>query len=197
MRNYAPTQVDQFRAERRALGGNDGAANPFYHHYYHRRYYFYYSTRSFFFSLRLCSVDFFFFFCMHRSRLLSCLSRALHFLFAPMPSLSIAGQQPQILLVGLGNPGRRYRRTRHNVGEAALEAIVCSPAADFSPLEDSSFAGVWLSVGTLGSVRVAAAVPRSYMNLAGGAVGALARRLGLDADSVLVCHRRSRVHIQS
>jgi len=107
---------------------------------------------------------------MLRQSLLACLTRALRFLFAPMTSqLSIAGEQPRLLLVGLGNPGQRYHSTRHNVGEAAIEAIANSP--DFSPLDDSMMTSVRLSVGTLGSVRVAAAVPKSYMNLSGGAVG--------------------------
>ncbi|EOD26524.1 peptidyl-tRNA hydrolase, partial [Emiliania huxleyi CCMP1516] len=88
------------------------------------------------------------------------------------------------LLVGLGNPGRQYESTRHNVGRLALEEICV--AAGIAPFEKHATADV--AVGTLGSVRVAAVVPRSYMNVCGGAVSALARDLRLPAASVLVLH---------
>eukprot|EP00962_Isochrysis_galbana_P003382 scaffold943_cov112-Isochrysis_galbana.AAC.3 len=122
-----------------------------------------------------------------RSRLLACLSRALDLLLTPMATgLPITGEAPRFLLVGLGNPGHRYRGTRHNVGAAAVEAIVAAMGPD--ELKDAGFANVRLTMGDLGSVRVAAAVSKSYMNVCGGSIGALARRLGLPAEAVIVLH---------
>lgn len=119
-----------------------------------------------------------------RTRLLACVSRFLGLLFSPMAP-AIAGEPPRVLLVGLGNPGKRYRGTRHNVGQEALTKIV-GAMTDVVPF--NQVGGVRLAVGTLGSVRVAAALPLSYMNICGGAVGAVARQLNLQPGSVLILH---------
>ena len=117
-----------------------------------------------------------------RTRLLACVSRFLGLLFSPMAP-AIAGEPPRVLLVGLGNPGKRYRGTRHNVGQGALAKIV-DAMTDVVPF--NQVGGVRLAVGTLGSVRVAAALPLSYMNICGGAVGAVARQLNLQPDHLLL-----------
>mmetsp|Transcript_48750 Transcript_48750/g.157920 ORF Transcript_48750/g.157920 Transcript_48750/m.157920 type:complete len:293 (+) Transcript_48750:3-881(+) len=117
-------------------------------------------------------------------RLIDVLSRSLFRIMPPSPPAGCSDDPPRLLLVGLGNPGRQYENTRHNVGRLALEEICM--AAGIAPFEKHAIADV--AVGTLGSVRVAAAMPRLYMNVCGGAVSALARNLRLPAASVLVLH---------
>jgi len=71
------------------------------------------------------------------------------------------------LFVGLGNPGAKYARNRHNIGFMAIDAI----AADhgFAPFR-RKFQGE-ISEGRLGSERVALLKPATFMNLSGQSVG--------------------------
>jgi hypothetical protein len=50
--------------------------------------------------------------------------------------------------------------------------------------EDAGFGNVLLARGSPGAISVAAVVPKSYMNVCGGSIGALARRLGLLVEAV-------------
>lgn len=90
------------------------------------------------------------------------------------------------LLVGLGNPGSEYERTRHNVGfEVARELIsrweLGKPKARYRGL---------LSEGRIGpgEPRVAVLMPQTYMNDAGQSVGPARGALRLPLDRVLVVH---------
>ena len=118
------------------------------------------------------------------SRLLACFSRAFKLLFAARP-VCIAADAPDFLLVGLANPGHRYRGTRHNVGEAAVEAIAAQMGCT---LAQKGSVSARLAIGKLGQVRIAVAVPNTYMNLSGGAVGALTQQFGLSTENVIVVH---------
>src|SRR3546814_4195942 len=72
------------------------------------------------------------------------------------------------LLVGLGNPGPKYARNRHNIGFLAMDAIAARHG--FPPFRQR-FQGE-LSEGRLGSQRIALLKPLTYMNESGRAVGA-------------------------
>ena len=72
-----------------------------------------------------------------------------------------------ILLVGLGNPGAKYERNRHNVGFMAADAIVRRHS--FSPPR-ARFQGL-VSEGTFGSEKAIVLKPTTYMNESGRAVG--------------------------
>ena len=89
-----------------------------------------------------------------------------------------------ILIVGLGNPGPKYDRNRHNVGFLALDRI----AADhgFSPWR-SRFQGQ-TAEGQLGQQRVTLLKPGSFMNLSGQPVGEAMRYLKLEPADVIVLH---------
>ncbi len=88
------------------------------------------------------------------------------------------------LFVGLGNPGEKYARHRHNIGFMAVERI----AADhgFAPFR-SKFQGR-LSEGRLGGDKVAILMPTTFMNESGRSVGEALRFYKLDPADVVVFH---------
>ncbi|MEJ6393814.1 aminoacyl-tRNA hydrolase [Gymnodinialimonas sp. 2305UL16-5] len=88
------------------------------------------------------------------------------------------------LWVGLGNPGAKYAKNRHNIGWMALEQI----AADhgFAPWR-SKFQGA-LSEGKLGDDKVLLLRPETFMNLSGQSVGEAMRFYKLSPADVTVWH---------
>jgi peptidyl-tRNA hydrolase, PTH1 family len=89
-----------------------------------------------------------------------------------------------LLLVGLGNPGARYARQRHNIGFRAVEAL--ARAHRFGPWR-SKFTSL-VSEGQLGDVRVLLQKPQTFMNRSGYAVAEAARFYKLPLDQIVVCH---------
>ena len=89
-----------------------------------------------------------------------------------------------LLLAGLGNPGARYARNRHNIGFMAVEAIAREHR--FAPFR-SRFQGA-IADGTLGETRVALLTPHTYMNDSGQSVGEAMRFFKLDLKAVVVLH---------
>lgn len=86
-------------------------------------------------------------------------------------------------MVGLGNPGVRYARTRHNVGFMAAEAFLSRHRRGPDREELGAVVGEARWAGEL----LLVARPQSFMNLSGGPVAALARRhSAAPADIVLV-----------
>jgi peptidyl-tRNA hydrolase, PTH1 family len=88
------------------------------------------------------------------------------------------------LVVGLGNPGDRYARTRHNVGFE-----VAALAAERWGLSKAKkkYAGLFTE-GRVGSVRLAVLLPQTYMNDSGQSVGPARGALGVDPEHVIVVH---------
>lgn len=86
------------------------------------------------------------------------------------------------LIVGLGNPGRRYRGTRHNVGWEVLARL--ADRAGIRVNEDEGFAEV--GRGAIGTQRVLLARPVTYMNVSGEAVRDLRRRHRLRPADILL-----------
>jgi peptidyl-tRNA hydrolase, PTH1 family len=89
-----------------------------------------------------------------------------------------------LLLVGLGNPGARYARHRHNIGFMAVDAV--ARAHRFGPWR-GKFASL-VSDGQLGDARVLLQKPQSFMNLSGYAVAEAARFYKLPPEQIVVCH---------
>ena len=85
------------------------------------------------------------------------------------------------LIVGLGNPGAKYRGTRHNVGFAVLDELGARRQASFdaAPVEA-------LIAKVRGDIPVMLAKPVTFMNNSGEAVGALMRYFKIDAADLLV-----------
>jgi PTH1 family peptidyl-tRNA hydrolase len=88
---------------------------------------------------------------------------------------------PIRLVVGLGNPGRNYERTRHNAGFWFVDALARELGTTLAA--QSRFAG---EVGKAGELRLLK--PSTYMNESGRSVGSLARFLAIEPAAVLVAH---------
>lgn len=86
------------------------------------------------------------------------------------------------LVVGLGNPGRRYERTRHNVGFMVVDALR-GRAGD---PEERETAHSLVSRVVLGEREVTLAKPLLFMNRSGRSVAALLEKAGAGADEMLV-----------
>lgn len=88
-----------------------------------------------------------------------------------------------LLLAGLGNPGREYERTRHNVGWLVLDELARRHGGSWR----SKFSGSLAEV-RLGDTRLALLKPETYMNESGRSVGAAARFFKVEPERLLVVH---------
>ena len=88
------------------------------------------------------------------------------------------------LIVGLGNPGKEYSGTRHNVGFAVLGELARKHHINFDKRCCHSRAGE----GRIGEQQVVLAKPQTYMNLSGDAVAALVRKFKVKPADILVIH---------
>ncbi|MBI4118290.1 MAG: aminoacyl-tRNA hydrolase [Parcubacteria group bacterium] len=71
-------------------------------------------------------------------------------------------------IVGLGNPGTEYEKTRHNIGRAVVERV--REHNDFPEWKHDKKAGALVSKGVLGTDAVTLVLPETYMNKSGSAV---------------------------
>ncbi len=88
------------------------------------------------------------------------------------------------LFVGLGNPGAKYAKNRHNIGFMAVDQIAAGHG--FSPWK-SKFSGL-MSEGRLGRERIILLKPATFMNLSGQSVGAAMQYFKLHPEDVTVFH---------
>jgi peptidyl-tRNA hydrolase, PTH1 family len=88
-----------------------------------------------------------------------------------------------LLVVGLGNPGREYANTRHNVGWMVVDELARRTGAGFK----GKFSGQ-LAETRFGDARIALLKPETYMNLSGSSVQAAARFFKVDPEHVLIVH---------
>ncbi|MEO1798383.1 MAG: aminoacyl-tRNA hydrolase [Pseudomonadota bacterium] len=88
------------------------------------------------------------------------------------------------LFVGLGNPGGKYERNRHNIGFMAVDRIASDHG--FGPWR-SKFQGL-VSEGTLGGEKVMLLKPETFMNRSGQSVGEALRFYKLAPEDVIVFH---------
>ena len=95
-----------------------------------------------------------------------------------------SGRGPQ-LVVGLGNPGPQYAKTRHNLGFMVADLLAARMGASFTVHKRS---GAEVVTGRLGGRPVVLAKPRTYMNESGRHVGPLAKFYSVSAADVIVIH---------
>jgi PTH1 family peptidyl-tRNA hydrolase len=89
-----------------------------------------------------------------------------------------------LVIAGLGNPGARHARNRHNIGFMAVDAI--AEARRFGP-----FRARWQGLaaeGLIGDERVVLLKPQTYMNDSGRSIGDALCYLKLDLDALIVIH---------
>jgi PTH1 family peptidyl-tRNA hydrolase len=86
------------------------------------------------------------------------------------------------LIVGLGNPGADYERTRHNLGFMLIDKLAAEAGATVKRSECRSLVGNTL----IESQRLLLAKPQTFMNLSGEAVGCLTQKYECDASSLIV-----------
>lgn len=90
------------------------------------------------------------------------------------------------LVVGLGNPGPTYERTRHNVGQLVVDELARRRGVSFSAHRaNARVAETWLRPG---AAKLVLAKPSSFMNVSGGPVAGLARYFAVPAERVIVVH---------
>ena len=88
-----------------------------------------------------------------------------------------------LLVAGLGNPGREYERTRHNLGWLVLDELARRHHGSWR----SKFSGSLAEVRRDG-LRLALLKPETYMNESGRSVGAAARFFKVEPERLLVVH---------
>ncbi len=88
------------------------------------------------------------------------------------------------LIVGLGNPGRRYANTRHNVGYDVIDAVAKELGVDLVHGSSNAFLG-W---GEHRDLSVGLAKPLTYMNRSGTCVAELLQRNDVSRERLLVVY---------
>lgn len=88
------------------------------------------------------------------------------------------------IIVGLGNPGLKYRHTRHNAGYMAIEALASRHKLRFSK---KRFQGV-VAEGSVEGQKVVLLKPQTYMNLSGNAVWEIVDYYRLQLERLIVIY---------
>lgn len=88
------------------------------------------------------------------------------------------------LIVGLGNPGKQYERTRHNAGFLAIDALLNKINAS---LDQEGFKAHYTTYRKNGE-KVLIVKPQTYMNLSGESVRAIMDYFKVDVEDILIIH---------
>jgi len=95
-----------------------------------------------------------------------------------------SGDMQRTLIVGLGNPGKKYARTRHNVGTDAIELLAKRLSVSLKVGRDRA----QVAETRIGDHAVVLVVPTTWMNESGEAVGPIARRYKIPASNIIIIH---------
>jgi len=105
----------------------------------------------------------------------------------PITFTTTIGLHKTVLLVGLGNPGKEYDGTRHNIGFDCLDYFV-SKTDDMGEWTTKKDLKCQLSMGNMGQTKVIAIKPTTFMNLSGEAVQAVMHFYKIPAEQVTLVH---------
>src|SRR6185503_6286287 len=103
-----------------------------------------------------------------------------------MPLFRRRGDQASsldLLVAGLGNPGREYERTRHNAGWMVIDELARRHGGSFRSKFDGQLAEV-----RLGELRLALLKPETYMNVSGKSISGARRFFKVEPDALLIVH---------
>jgi len=99
------------------------------------------------------------------------------------------GSEFDFLIVGLGNPGTKYSRTRHNVGFEAIELLATRLNATLKAGRDRALFAEVNTTANAQTKHLLLAMPTTFMNESGNAVGPLARRYAIsDPQKIIIVH---------
>jgi len=88
------------------------------------------------------------------------------------------------LIVGLGNPGKEYENTRHNVGFCVVDSLCEKLNVEFDKSKCKAIYGIYRYNGE----KIIIAKPQTYMNLSGESVVSLMKFYDIDIKDVIVVH---------
>jgi len=88
------------------------------------------------------------------------------------------------MVVGLGNPGHQYERTRHNVGFMAAGELLRRWRVGVDRVQD----GAQVSPASIDGNEVVVVQPQTFMNLSGNAVASVSRRRGIEPSQILLIY---------
>lgn len=95
------------------------------------------------------------------------------------------GTPADLLVIGLGNPGKEFAGTRHNVGAAVVASLAERHGSSLKKSKERSL----VAEIRIGDKRVALGFPQTYMNNSGEAVRVLIRRYGIElAEQLVIAH---------
>lgn len=97
------------------------------------------------------------------------------------------GLNKNILLVGLGNPGKEYDQTRHNIGFVCIDEFV-SKTDEMEDWITKKDLKCEMSTGRIGDTRVIAIKPTTFMNLSGESVQAVLNFFKITPNKITVIH---------
>jgi PTH1 family peptidyl-tRNA hydrolase len=94
------------------------------------------------------------------------------------------GSRPSYVIVGIGNPGPAYAKTRHNAGADLVSRLAAQIGTDFKRTR----AQARIAEGVLEEASVVLAIPTTYVNMSGRPVARLVRKQGIKPDQLVVVH---------
>jgi PTH1 family peptidyl-tRNA hydrolase len=98
------------------------------------------------------------------------------------------------LIVGLGNPGWQYEKSRHNAGFLFLDQLALE--LNITWVRESKFQAL-VGIGYVEQQKIILVKPETFMNRSGQAVGQVVRYYGLKPDQILVIHDELDVEVGS
>lgn len=99
-------------------------------------------------------------------------------------SSSMENQSSPFLVVGLGNPGREYRDTRHNIGFMVIDQLCKEMGVSMTRVQSRAL----VAAGKLEGQKIVLAKPQTFMNLSGQAVSGLVRFYKVPLEQLIVAH---------
>jgi peptidyl-tRNA hydrolase, PTH1 family len=101
-----------------------------------------------------------------------------------MESFIAEEKNPVYIICGLGNPGREYRESRHNVGFRVIDLLAQDLNIRLTRMQSRAIVGT----GMVSESKIVLAKPQTFMNLSGQAVASLVRFYKIPLNQLLVIH---------